>query len=123
MSQLSNELFAKLEKGGVPAPEFEYAFAPTVDGKSVRRWKFDAAWPDHMVAVEVDGGTFAGGRHTRGQGHAQDAVKRNVAQCLGWTVIVLTGRDKFKGRAARAVQAAFGDRQALGDLLMDGVDA
>jgi hypothetical protein len=42
--------------------EFEHRFHP------VRRWRFDAAFPARKVAVELDGGIFAAGRHTRGAG-------------------------------------------------------
>lgn len=121
MSKLADELFERLWDAGIESGVPEYSFAPFVDGKPVRSWKFDMAWPERRVAVEIDGGTFAGGRHTRGQGHAQDAHKRNVAQCMGWKVIVLTGRDKWRGRAARIVRCAFGDHEELGTVLMDGV--
>ena len=28
-----------------------------------RRWRFDFAWPDPMVAVEIEGGLYQSGRH------------------------------------------------------------
>ena len=35
-----------------------------------RRWRFDFAWPDQMVALEVEGGIWKGkfGGHTSGKG-------------------------------------------------------
>lgn len=127
MSRLSDQLLLQLLAAGLPEPEREYPFAPQVDGKPVRKWRFDLAYPagspalapgSPPVAIEVDGGTYAGGRHTRGPGHAQDALKRNVAQALGWRVVVLTDRDRWKGRAALAVRAALGDQAALGELML-----
>lgn len=66
---------------GLPKPELEVLFHP------VRKWRFDYAWTDHKVALEVHGGTFAQGRHTRGKGFGSDREKMNEAQLLGWIVI------------------------------------
>ncbi len=55
-----------------------------------RKWRWDFAWPDCKVAVEVHGSTWVGGRHTRGQGFANDREKMNEAQLLGWLVIECT---------------------------------
>lgn len=51
-SQLEEE-FAFAWKAGRYEPEFvrEHRFHPT------RRWRFDFAWPDEKVALEVEGGT------------------------------------------------------------------
>jgi hypothetical protein len=65
-------------------PEREYEFHP------VRRWRFDVAWPEHLVAVELQGATWAQGRHTRGQGYRNDCEKAIEAQLLGWTVLWVT---------------------------------
>jgi hypothetical protein len=67
-----------------PAPESEHRFHP------VRQWRFDLAWPDRLVAVEVDGGVFSGGRHVRGVGRVKDMEKLNHATALGWRVYVVT---------------------------------
>lgn len=68
---------------GLPEPELEYRFCD-------RRWRFDAAWPAYMVALEYDGGTWSGGRHVTGRGHESDARKRNAAILLGWRVFTTT---------------------------------
>ena len=60
-------------------PEREYRFHP------IRRWRFDFAWPDSMIAVEVDGNAWhvkGGGRH----GTDKDREKINAAASLGWRV-------------------------------------
>jgi len=69
---------------GLPEPERECRFA------SPRRWRFDFAWPAQRVAVECDGGTYSGGRHTRGDGYRRDAEKLNAASALGWRVFRVT---------------------------------
>ena len=68
----------------MPEPEEEYRFHP------VRRWRFDFAWPDQKVAVEIEGGVYNGGRHTRGKGFEGDCIKYNTAQLMGWTVLRFT---------------------------------
>jgi hypothetical protein len=65
-------------------PEQEYRFHGT------RRWRFDFAWPDAMVAVECEGGTWARGRHTRGKGFENDCYKYNAATAQGWRVFRCT---------------------------------
>lgn len=66
---------------GLPVPLMEYRFAPP------RRWRFDYCWPEQFVAVEVEGGVFAGGRHTRGAGYRADLQKYNTATLMGYRVL------------------------------------
>lgn len=92
----------------LPEPVLEYAFHPT------RKWRFDFAWPDHQIAAEVDGGTWIGGRHSRGAGYERDCEKLNAAAVLGWRVLRFTTAMVKDGRAVRsiadAVQAIQGTR-------------
>lgn len=64
----------------LPVPVTEFRFHPT------RRWRFDYCWLDQKVAVEVDGGIWVRGRHSRGYGMRKDNEKLNEAQKLGWRV-------------------------------------
>lgn len=52
-----------------------------------RQWRFDFAAPRHRLLVEVDGGSFVGGAHTRGAGVTGDCIKRNYAELAGWRVL------------------------------------
>jgi hypothetical protein len=81
---------------GLPAPEAEYAFAKP------RRWRFDLAWPLHLIAVEIEGGTWSYGRHSRGNGYAADLEKYNEATIAGWRVLRVT-TDQVKDRSAITV--------------------
>jgi len=68
---------------GGPPPEREWRFHPT------RLFRFDFAWPDAMIAVEIEGGIHEGagrGRHMRQEGFATDCVKYNEASFLSWRV-------------------------------------
>lgn len=55
-----------------------------------RRWRFDFAWPDSKVALEVEGGVFVGGGHVRGRAYTNNCEKYNEAIFDGWTVFRLT---------------------------------
>lgn len=64
-----------------------------------RKWRFDYAFPDYMIALEVEGGTFSRGRHTRGAGYEKDIEKYNEATIMGWRVIrASTGQVVAKDR-------------------------
>ena len=74
----------------------------------VRQWKLDFAWPDYLLAVEVEGGTWSGGRHVRGAGFEEDAQKYLEAMMLGWRVIRATGSMVKSGQVINAVDALIG---------------
>jgi hypothetical protein len=78
-------------------PEREFRF----DLK--RMWKFDFAWPKHGVAVELEGGVFTKGRHTRSMGFVRDCEKYNAAVRLGWRVLRYTSVD-LKGWPMRVLE-------------------
>lgn len=70
----------------LPEPEREHRFHP------MRKWRFDFCWVDEKIALEIEGGIFVKGRHSRGTGYANDADKYNEATKLGWRVFRLTTR-------------------------------
>ena len=65
----------------------EYRFCPR------RRWRFDYAILSHMVAIEIEGGVWTNGRHTRGKGFVNDMEKYNTATVMGWKVIRIVPND------------------------------
>ena len=70
-----------LREANVPAPVLELKFTPD------RRWRFDFAWPERMVAVECEGGVWNYGRHNRPSGFIRDCEKYSKAAELGWRVL------------------------------------
>ncbi|MEM4203152.1 MAG: hypothetical protein QXS54_03685 [Candidatus Methanomethylicaceae archaeon] len=68
----------------IPAPEREYYFDPP------RKWRFDYAWPERKVAVEIEGGVWTYGRHNRAATFIKDLEKYNRAVELGWRVLRYT---------------------------------
>lgn len=78
-----NPTFVKsvFESCDIPKPEFEYRFFPD------RKWRFDIAWPAQKVAMEIQGGIFIQGRHTRGAALLKEWEKLNTAAMLGWRIL------------------------------------
>ena len=62
----------------------EYKFHPE------RKWRFDFANIETKTAIEINGGVFSQGRHTRGAGYIADMEKINAAIEQGWVVLQYT---------------------------------
>jgi hypothetical protein len=77
-------LLQQLAAVGLPPPQTEARFHP------VRKWRFDLLWPDRMIAVEIEGGAWVRGRHTRAQGYMADMVKYNEAVKMGYRLYRFT---------------------------------
>lgn len=54
-----------------------------------RKWRFDFVLLPltRKIAIEVEGGVFNQGRHTRGKGFENDLMKYNAAVMDGWRVL------------------------------------
>jgi len=86
---------------GWPVPVGEHRFHDT------RRWRFDAAWPDLMLALEFQGGEWVKGRHTRPKGYAKDCEKFSVAAAMGWRVMPVTYTQLKSGDVLVWLELAF----------------
>lgn len=80
-SNLEQTFATSIRLLNIEPPEREYAFCPG------RKWRFDFAWPKYKVAVEIQGGTFSNGRHTRGNSLHLEYDKSNNAAKLGWRIL------------------------------------
>lgn len=109
MSNLEDLLAFHMRAAGLPTPVRELAFAKP------RRWRMDFAWPEHMLAIEVDGGTWTSGRHSRGAGIEGDAEKACAAAILGWRVMRVTGGMVKDGRALEWARRALLANEATAD--------
>ena len=75
-----------------------------------RKWRFDFAFPDVLVCVDVDGGVFAAengteaGRHARGAGIVAGFEKRNAAAELGYLVLCYGPPQVKSGEAALQIE-------------------
>jgi hypothetical protein len=71
-----------------------------------RLWRADFAFPNPStrLLVEVQGGSWSGGRHTRGAGYEQDCEKLVLAQLAGWTMFWFTPRQVKDWTAAANIE-------------------
>ena len=93
-------LLIQLQLSGLPEPQREFMF------HRKRKWRFDLAWPELLIAVEVEGGIWTGGRHVRGEGYEADCEKYNEAQLAGWMVLRFTPGMIKKGKAGGVIETA-----------------
>lgn len=97
-SEVEEEFAFQLRVRGIPTPERDYRFHPK------RRWMFDFAWIPQMIAVEIEGGQWIRGRHSRPAGFAEDCEKYNEATRLGWHLYRFTPAMVTNGQAAGFVE-------------------
>lgn len=86
---------------GIPEPASEVRFA------NPRRWRLDFGWTKlgkhgHKIALEVQGGIWVAGRHSRGSGLLKEYEKMNAAAARGWRVCYCTPDTLPTGIAAVA---------------------
>ena len=102
----SDQFLSHLKNAGLPAPAEEHRFHPT------RLWRFDFAYVEKKIAIEIDGGGWGrpvvchrcrqtvlrfsngrpypvreGGRHHTAKGAESDNEKFNEAMRFGWRVL------------------------------------
>lgn len=109
----SEQILEQIRERDLPRPLPEVQFHP------LRKWRFDFAWPEKMVALEVDGGIWMQTKTGRGKGHAhpkrflQDIEKMNEAALLGWLVIRVAPEMISDGRAIEWLERALGAKAAV----------
>jgi len=69
-----------------------------------RKFRFDFVIPQAGLVCEVEGGTWSGGRHTRGSGFRKDCEKYNLAVEYGYAVLRYTSDMVKNGLAAEQVR-------------------
>jgi len=102
----SKEFLSQIKNAGLTTPIEEHRFHPT------RMWRFDFAYVEHKIAIEIDGGGWGrpvvchhcrqtvlrfsngrpypvreGGRHHTAKGAESDNEKFNEAMRFGWRVL------------------------------------
>ena len=99
-SQLEAELALQIRALDLPEPIREY---PAIKG---RKFRFDFAWVERKLLVEVNGGTYTKGAHSTGRGIARDYEKANLAVLQGWRVLTFDGKSVKSGEAVEVIRKA-----------------
>ncbi len=85
-----------VKRAGKVETEFEF--------HASRGWRLDVAIEAILLGIEIDGGGYAQGHHSQGQGIEDDCIKRAEATILGWRVLVVTPRQVKRGQALRWIE-------------------
>lgn len=83
--------------------EQEFYFHPD------RKWRADFHLIGKKILVEVEGGIWSGGRHTRGKGYIGDIEKYNAATMMGYQVIRFSTDQVKSGHAIQQIEKMVGD--------------
>lgn len=76
----------------------EFRFHPT------RKWRADFHIEGTKLLVEVEGGIWSGGRHTRGKGYLGDMDKYNAATAMGYQVFRFSTEQVISGFAIKQIE-------------------
>lgn len=82
--------------------EQEYKFHPA------RKWRADFHLKGRKILVEVEGGIWSNGRHTRGKGYIGDLEKYNEATMMGYQVIRFSTEQVKNGKAIEQILKLIG---------------
>ena len=108
MTNPLEELFAlQVKLAGLPEPVRQYP-AGKVDASTTRKFRYDFAWPEAHILVEINGGTYAHMGHSTGSGIARDYEKSNLAMLAGWRTFVFDRRMVEAGTALDVTAKALG---------------
>ena len=100
-------VITRLKALGIPEPETEYKFCPD------RRWRIDYCWPQHKLAVEIEGGVWNYGRHNRAVSFLKDMEKYNKLALMGFSLLRFTPQQWGNGEAALTIQKWFDCHQSI----------
>lgn len=78
--------------------EQEYKFHPE------RKWRADFFITGTNILIEVEGGIWSGGRHTRAKGYLGDLEKYNAAAILGFKVLRFDTQQVKSGLAIKQIE-------------------
>lgn len=73
---------------------------------AIKPYRFDFAFPDVKLLIEIDGGNWEVGGHNTGTGHWRDCKKGNLAVIQGWYLLKFITNDVDDGSALTVTETA-----------------
>lgn len=104
--KVPNEFEAKLAR---ELKTLKIDFEQEFEFHQVRKWRADFHLVGKKILVEVEGGIWSGGRHTRGKGYIGDMEKYNAATMMGFQVIRFSTDQVKSGHAIQQIVKMVGD--------------
>lgn len=103
--KIPNEFEAKLAR---ELKTLKIDFEQEFEFHQVRKWRADFHLVGKKILVEVEGGIWSGGRHTRGKGYIGDMEKYNAATMMGFQVIRFSTDQVKSGLAIQQIEKMVG---------------
>lgn len=97
--QYENRLYDQLTAEGFRVMR-EYKFHPR------RQWRSDLYLPEYGIIIEIEGGIWSGGRHTRGAGYKKDVEKYNEVEIAGYMLLRFVTDHVKKDQAMPVIRRA-----------------
>ena len=104
-SALENLFAFQLDSAGLTGYVREYQAIPG------RKFRFDFAFVDERLLVEINGGTYNGGAHGRGVGINRDYEKGNLAVQHGYRLLQFDTKMVKSGEAVRVTEQLINQTQ------------
>lgn len=79
------------------------AYKPEFKFCEHRRWRADFLITGTRILIEVEGGVFSGGRHTRGVGYEKDCEKYNWLASNNWLLLRFSTSQVKSGLALNTI--------------------
>ena len=105
MSDLETLFAQQLDSAGLTGYVREYQAIPG------RKFRFDFAWKQERLLVEINGGTYNGGSHGRGVGINRDYEKHNLAVINNWRVLSFDTKQVKSGAALQVTEQLINHKQ------------
>lgn len=106
MSKLEEDLLFQIHCAKLPEPTREFRAIPG------RKFRWDFAWPEQRLLLEVQGGTWGSGAHSGGAGASRDCEKHCLATIAGFYTFSVTSDQIRRGMAIGWLQSFFGEKAA-----------
>ena len=100
-SELEKTLLFQVHNCHIPVPETEWK---AVAG---RKFRWDLAWPEFHLLVEIQGGTWGKGAHSTGSGLHRDYEKLNLATLAGFQCFMFDSDMVKSGQAINTIKDFF----------------
>lgn len=110
MNRFEKAMQTQIRALGLPEPVSEYRMFAEIAGtgkglrarlkeKGFKDYRFDFAWPQFRLALEINGSIWTKGGHSSGRGLIRDYDKINQAQMQKWDVLIFTTEQVMNGEA------------------------
>lgn len=102
MSLQDKAFLALCRDARLPEPVPEYRITDT------RKFRWDWAWPDYKLLLEINGSIWKPGKggHSSGKGIRRDMDKLNLATSLGWRTLAFEPKELFRSSTIDLIRAS-----------------